>query len=779
MTSTSFSSTYYTATDDLLATGEAPIFDPAKVRYVCHTSSIPLATTVDEQFILRPQSRTCELTHSIKYVDEEIAQMIPYKCCKVHCMYSDARNQNTAEILRDNCPCNKIEWSEFDSTGEEVTFSLQPLCFLQVIKETRYSLGYVDTSVECSTDSECCHNQHPSTRPRIDYQEVMFCQNSQSILDESYSKPLRDKLNVPRWDNITDPEKFLETFDCLYWFRKHATRSTRKLIFRLAEEGAKRFRRTIAQVFHTLNGLIIKKLLTFPIEIEGYEKLAMQTAALFAALVRDYFVVPGDDNLPAVPENSVFLRAKNAFKAIKECFTSDSLQKRLMVFEIFQKDPKCIITRFFAGCLKRLRKVVVSMTSDYSSSVGWIIRMSHFAQTRNMGYLPEWIAIQKRKAFRDIIARDKVEIPKEDIEWIKRIIPIQANKAGIPANVLNPDIYGLNEILREAILSIDVPLKGNASVNSTVHEGGKLEDARQLLSTAIRGSWKIPVRNLRTGEVIEEINFNESMRLELKPPHGYLFWVALQIALEWLSIHYPVYEIHRRELPDKEQWINEFDKMSIVHISEPAKERNLTKSSSLLAWVLTLCSKVSQSVLSQAQDHRAGLVLSAQDWMHQRRVSAESFESYFIYDPNTGLRRDTVWNGFQDWTESTDYIPRRVGGTALFAWLRHIGFPRWFAGIIVQLGSINFEVTEVVSRTWIDDQVQITRYSGVCTEGFMMGNPITKTVLHLMHDINIGTAQALLKRLGVETPSWASVYEHEASSREPQGSLSINPRDIV
>jgi hypothetical protein len=165
--------------------------------------------------------------------------------------------------------------------------------------------------------------------------------------------------------------------------------------------------------------------------------------------------------------------------------------------------------------------------------------------------------------------------------------------------------------------------------------------------------------------------------------------------------------------------------------------------------------------------------------MHQRRVSAESFESYFIYDEETGLRRDTIWNGFQDWTESTDYIPREVGGTALFSWLRHIGFPKWFAGITIRLGMVNFEVTEVVSRTWIDDVVQIKKYTGKCTEGFMMGNPITKTILHLMHDVNIGTAQALLHRLGITTPAWASVYEHEASSREPQGSISIGPRDIV
>jgi hypothetical protein len=164
--------------------------------------------------------------------------------------------------------------------------------------------------------------------------------------------------------------------------------------------------------------------------------------------------------------------------------------------------------------------------------------------------------------------------------------------------------------------------------------------------------------------------------------------------------------------------------------------------------------------------------------MHQRRVSAESFESYFIYDSETGLRKEFIWNGFQDWTESTDFIPRKVGATALTAWLNHIGMPKWYSLIILKLVLMNFDVTEVTSTLWVEDSITVKRYFGKCTEGFMMGNPLTKTILHLMHDINIGTVNALLRMKGIEIPSWASVYEHEAISREPRGSISINPRDV-
>jgi hypothetical protein len=261
--------------------------------------------------------------------------------------------------------------------------------------------------------------------------------------------------------------------------------------------------------------------------------------------------------------------------------------------------------------------------------------------------------------------------------------------------------------------------------------------------------WKIPVRDLSDGRITEYLQLDESFREE-KPEHeGYLFWISLQFVLNWFGSKYDKYKPFVFEIPGSESWIDELWKMSIVHISEPGKDRNLTKTSSVLAWLLTVASKVSQMVLSYNQDHRAGLILSAQDWMHQRRVSSGSYESDWMYDKATRKRMPEVWNGFQDWKESTDFIPRQVGGVALAAWFQYIDMPRFFSNLVLLITQRDYSVTEYTYTSWEDGTATRHIYKGEVTEGFMMSMPLSKTVLRLMYDINIGVVHAILANLGI------------------------------
>jgi hypothetical protein len=301
---------------------------------------------------------------------------------------------------------------------------------------------------------------------------------------------------------------------------------------------------------------------------------------------------------------------------------------------------------------------------------------------------------------------------------------------------------------REVISSLRIPLKPSASNNSTVSQGGKVEDARLLLADAMRNRWKVPRRDFATGEIKGYIEYSPELR-QTKPDYeDYLFWASLQILINHLSRSNTMPN-DIVELPGSETWEQDLWKMQIVHISEPGKERNLTKTSALVSWVLTVASKICQMTLAHHQDHRAGLILSAQDWMHQKRISSESFESFWMYDKKTRLRRDDVINGFQDWTESTDFICRLVGGTALQAFMSYIGFPKWFSEVVVRTALHDYAVTEILKTTFEDGIPVKESYSGRVTEGFMMSMPLTKTILHLMHDVNVGLTHELLRLEGV------------------------------
>jgi len=311
-------------------------------------------------------------------------------------------------------------------------------------------------------------------------------------------------------------------------------------------------------------------------------------------------------------------------------------------------------------------------------------------------------------------------------------------------------------------------------VTSTVSQGGKVEDARQLFQDACKNSWCVPIRNFKTGEPVDSIQFSPELRREAPGFQGHLFWLSLQLLINWHHENNPLlFGKEYKPLTGSAEWLGTMFKMKIVHISEPGKERNLTKTSSVLSWVLTIASKVSQGILSFAQDHRAGLILSAQDWMHQRRVSAESYESEWLYDQSTRLRKP-AWNGFQDWTQSTDWISRRVGASALRAWFSYIAFPDWLGQLVLRSTQIDYTVSEVIGTRFGTDEVESHLYNGVVSEGWMMSMPLTKTVLHLMHDVNIGLVEAIMEKHEIrvsERPATARVDVE----RERNGPFYLNP----
>jgi hypothetical protein len=769
-------STITTHISELLKTGRV-FTDPANTKYVCHTSTIPLATTVDEQFLLEDIEHVVEVTHSIKY-QPGYDESVDYKCCKKHCMFLNSKGISSPEFLRDNCPCSRVVQPTYID-GEEVDVYLQPLCFLQVLKESRYAFGYADSSV-CDTDDECCHNDHTkgeSNRPSLDMNHVMFCQNSQAVTDSRYSAPLRKVVGFDGWIAANNADKVAAVMNTVYWFRKHVSNFIRNKMSLAAASNFRTFKACLEQTLHTLNGVLCKKFLLFPCEMEGYVRLAKNTAELFEALMLDYLTPTGF----AEPSeaNSVFIRMKTTMKNVKRAFCSENHEIRLQALDIIEGTTKhCKFAKFFQSCVTRLRKRIKNLDSDYTTSTMWSATMSGFSQTRNLGYLPEWIAEIKRKEFRDNVGREKVIVSREKLAFIRCVVQERQKEMRIEPNFLTLHDRDTRKDFLEVINSIKLPLKPTASVRSTVYQGGKVEDARELLNAAMLNEWKVPVRNLSDGSITEWLQLSVKMREE-KPEHeGYLFWISLQLVLNCYGANNVKYESYIVNLTGQEAWIEELWKMKIVHISEPGKERNLTKTSSVIAWVLTVASKVSQQILAYNQDHRAGLILSAQDWMHQRRVASASYESGWMYDKATRKRYPFVWNGFQDWKESTDFIPRQVGCVALAAWFQYVNFPRFYRDLVLLMTCHDYNVTEYTHTTWEEGVVERHHYNGKVTEGFMMSMPLTKTVLHLMHDVNVGAVHSILASLGIRVAPHPSEEAFDPG-RDRIGQYQVRPQDTI
>jgi hypothetical protein len=329
------------------------------------------------------------------------------------------------------------------------------------------------------------------------------------------------------------------------------------------------------------------------------------------------------------------------------------------------------------------------------------------------------------------------------------------DKAGVPLGLFLENKPETNDILYDAIANVSVDIKQSASTDHTVSDGGKIEDARLLVKIMRENSWQLPVRDLDNHEIIKYIDigtFDTDVESWSRP----IFWASYQIVLNfWIRKgKWDPSDYFRLPLGEAE-YEEDILLAKILHISEPAKERNLTKSKATYAWFLTPAGKLCQSILAKLPEHRAGLEMAAHDWMHTRRISGESEESGFIYDPVTGKLQDDIVHSFKDWTESTDYIGKQVGITHLRALMDFVAFPAKYKELVCRLIMAPLPVEEIVLRKAgafsSDNYIEqySTKWNGAIREGFMMGNPITKTILHLVHVSELETVSHYLEQRGV------------------------------
>jgi len=601
-------------------------------------------------------------------------------------------------------------------------------------------------------------NQPPEN---INPEEVMFCQNSAGVFDNSYPGFMRDKTTVTGWGHVTN-KSLISVMKGLYWYRKFSYQYKldsvlNKLILRL---GIRKTKHIVMQSLHTINSLLIKKMMAFSPEIEGYEPIAKHTAWAFRDLMEVYGL-PVQYNLGGEmiePTEGFYQDAKNFSNFVKQNFHKEDRITRLSITE-WRASTKAF-GAFFGTELKRMRayaEMLFSTTgADYSLSPAYIFRMTTLCQTRGMGYLPESIAECKRQAFRNTVNRKTVEVSPE-IMHLQGLAVKQRLSTKIPPLILSGDrIHSLpdeeKEMFQEAFSRIAMPIKGTASLDTFVKDGGKLEDARHTLELARKNQWKIPVRDLSTHEIREYIQVS-GLPEELEDVSRPLFWISYQLILNhWIRRDEWKWkdEYHPFLVGTKEYQPSVMD-AKIVHISEPGKERNLTKSHAVLAWFLTPGAKLSQATLAILPEHRAGLLESGHEWRHQKRISPLSDESGFIYDSGTGKVYPEIRHVFKDWRESTDFICKAVGYVHLRTFFEYVGFPAAYGRLILKTIVEPQPVTEVISQTVteFEETIEPIAWTGSINEGFMMGNPITKTILHLVHESEHTVATLYLSRRGL------------------------------
>jgi len=642
-------------------------------------------------------------------------------------MFVNKEKEPYDNYISPTCPCGEFSTSEKEK--------LTPICYLSFLKAMSHNL----------IDSE----------KTIPPEEVIWCPDARSILDNRYPALIADKVHVSGFGHIKGP-KLISVLKKLYWFRKYTAKYKLEQEVIKAMEGKPfgAFLQDLKQTLHSINGLLIKKFMALGPECVGYKELADQTARLFRDFILDYSASSRED-IPLYARGSIFEDCKDFFNYVKEFHEHYDYNQRVSILNY--KFRNRALGSFFGQEFRRVQsKILYRMNKgfgDYTQSLAWDYRCVELCQTRNLGYLPSWKARENDLAYRKKVSREPEPITEEIDDLIRSSIHQELELGGVKRDCLAGLTIDTESIISEAV---NIELRYAASARTTVALGGKPEDARFYLQLIRENGWRIPIRNLIELDVI-----GMTPKLDIKLENNddgfdlssILFWFSFQNILNWclerrLIQPKPGFGMYYPFKIGEEKIKIDLMKAVIILINEPGKGRILVKSESLLNWFLIPGSKMCQKVLAQHSDHKAGLELGSHDWVHSKRISGDSLESNFMFDKMTKRILPSIVSGYTDWTEATDGMKKRIGISHLRGLFEYTSFPRMY-GIMIQIMIREPQnVSETIQVTLSDDYEDriVYKWEGQIREGFMMGNQMTKTLLHLAHISERGISEKILNK---------------------------------
>jgi hypothetical protein len=320
------------------------------------------------------------------------------------------------------------------------------------------------------------------------------------------------------------------------------------------------------------------------------------------------------------------------------------------------------------------------------------------------------------------------------------------NTISSPNKKLNPTAMGLitcsiksviENIPYEAFTGLSTKARVTITASSCWEynrkEGGTIQAIQDIVFMG-RSGMPVPVVSLHTGKEISKIKLTETA------VGGYIFWACLGIVL-------------RTEPKD-------LLRAYMVTVKEPGKARTVTKASACLKIVLDVVNKLCSDPLRRGiRSSQSGMGKSHHGWNLFKDLYTEIFKSKLFDVSNSERQRvsDNVdimsetyralYFSSTDYTTATDYLNHDVAKECASRWMDRCGIPPLLKGIVIKTcykpRKIYFRASGPlikIGEKTDNPEVRVVTLS----RGVLMGDPLTKPVLHL---VNIGVRQ-LSKELG-------------------------------
>jgi hypothetical protein len=451
----------------------------------------------------------------------------------------------------------------------------------------------------------------------------------------------------------------------------------------------------LIEVLKTIDGIFTERYLARPCEVWTWEKFDLHTLWNLSYLIGDEFY-DGVINEYVINLTSSYATLKSARGVIKSIGhrqgSDEELEERWKTF------PPWLNFLFLS--FVEVRKL---------SGVQYLSAMNYLSQTRGCGTPPPLVMMQSKMKFLRTVSSDpdspsqgQLKIVEEALERVIQSIP-------------DHHFTGLTT-------KAAVTVTGSASWEDTRRDGGTCESIRDIVLMA-RSGMKAKVINLHTGltegfQTMEELGEG-----------SYVFWKCLEVVLAT-----PLERLRDAYL---------------VVVSEPGKGRSVTKARACLKIVLDVVNKLASWPLGKGlESSHSGMQRANQGWNLFQSIFTDRLEELVFaverreteeFAGYTEIRETykTVYVSSTDYEEATDKMDHKVASLLGMRWMTKCGIPPILRGIVagtcynprnIFFKSQKGDVLEQLGKPEPDGSRSVKMYRGV-----LMGDPLTKVVLHLLN----------------------------------------------
>jgi len=323
-------------------------------------------------------------------------------------------------------------------------------------------------------------------------------------------------------------------------------------------------------------------------------------------------------------------------------------------------------------------------------------RLALITQTRCIGLPPPQMRVAAYRKFVAVATSIPEPLAEHELDETVRAVRSIFER-------IAPDREALIKVMLRAQLEEKISLSSSAELDVPQNEGGKLEAARRLILAAVPQQ----IYNLETGLPTVEFITRERLDAGTSTPGEVVFMNSFEKFTNG---------IERKRLYT----------VRAIAVAGPGKYRVATASALEHAALLHPLAHTMKVFVSELESTRSGMTAGNHLWEFYARIKGSDVQVASTED--VPIEREQ-WFSSEDWEAASDSLKRETSALTLLTLGRRLGLPTAYLDLCAKV--LTHPRIVALPKGLPEDIPKIL----VSTSGVLMGDPVTKIILQLSHNV--------------------------------------------